>query len=158
MYLSGDLISSDYLNRFANRPTPGEPGEWITEAGRGSRQHPGGPRQSAQNHVGTHRKISKKSAKIPSGTIPGASRIALGPFRSTPKRRQRKKIKKVCQCENTWDGRSHIWRAPQANYRDMPLVLVSQMFTMKLENVSLYLVARHCQGSLKKTTSKSASM
>ena len=82
------------LNRFANRRTPGEPGEWITEAGRGSRQHPGGPRQSTQDHVGTHRKIPKNLPKSRPGPSPEPPESLRDPSGTRPSEDNAKKSKK----------------------------------------------------------------
>ena len=80
-----------YTYRFANRRTPGEPGEWVTEAGRRSRQHPADPGKARQDPHATCKKVSQNPLKIWSGRVPGASRIAPGPFRNALERRKSKK-------------------------------------------------------------------
>ena len=85
------------LNCFANCRTPGEPGEWITEAGRGSWQHPGGPRQSTQDHVGTRRKIPKNLPKSRPGPSPEPPESLLDPSRTRPSEDNANKSKKCGQ-------------------------------------------------------------
>ena len=81
----------------------GNPGEWVTEVGCRSRRHPSETRQDpdatvqkvSQNPTGIwfekSLRFMKNLIKIWSGRVPGASRIAPGPFRNTPERRKCKK-------------------------------------------------------------------
>ena len=62
----------------------GNPAEWVTEVGCGSRQHPGGTRQTPTRS----RSFMKHLVKIWSGRVPGASRIGPGHSRNAPERRK----------------------------------------------------------------------
>ena len=94
------------LNRFANRRTPGEPGEWITEAGRGSRQHPGGTRQTPTR---SPRNLQKSIAKSFQNLVrkgPRSLRNRSGTLPERVRAKKTQKIEKVCsqnKCENFWD-------------------------------------------------------